>query len=63
MTFETWTHANLVAFAQEAYAKLQEQDDLIDQLKQEKRDAINGYRDILRLLSNPNDRGADRQGT
>ena len=63
MTFDTWEHANLVTFAKLAYERIQEQDDLIDQLKQERQDAINGYRQLLKLLPNPNDRSVDCSGT
>jgi hypothetical protein len=46
--FDTWSHENLAKFAAEAYAKLQEQDDRIQQLQNDLKTAINAYREILK---------------
>jgi len=43
-TFETWSHENLAKFAVEAYVKLQEQQDYIQQLQNDLQDALNAYR-------------------
>ena len=42
--FSTWSQANLAKFAQEAYAKLCEQDDYIQQLQCDLKTAIEAYR-------------------
>ena len=42
--FQTWSQANLVKFAQEAYAKLCEQDDRIQMLQCDLKTAIEAYR-------------------
>ena len=47
-TFDTWSHENLARFAAEAYAKMQHQDDRIQQLHCELKDAIEAYRALLR---------------
>jgi uncharacterized protein YjgD (DUF1641 family) len=52
--FETWSHKNLASFAKEAYDRINQLQDEINQLKQEKKDALNGYREVLRLLQDPN---------
>ena len=46
--FDTWSQENLAKFAMEAYAKLQEQDDRIQQLQNDLKTAINAYREILK---------------
>ena len=46
--FDTWSQENLAKFAAEAYAKMQEQDDRIQQLQNDLKSAINGYREILK---------------
>lgn len=46
--FDTWTHKNLANFAKDTYAKLQQQDDRIQQLQCELKDAIQAYRAVLR---------------
>ena len=45
-TFETWSHENLAKFAAEAYVKLQEQQDYIQQLQNDVQDALNAYRKL-----------------
>ena len=42
--FVTWSQANLAKFAGEAYAKLCEQDDIIQQLQCDLKTAIEAYR-------------------
>ena len=42
--FQIWSQANLAKFAQEAYAKLCEQDDYIQQLQCDLKTAIEAYR-------------------
>jgi hypothetical protein len=46
--FETWTHENLANFAKDAYAMMQQQQDRIEQLQCELKDAIEAYRAMLR---------------
>jgi len=43
--FESWTHENLVKFAYDAYRMLQKQDDRIQQLQNDVKDAIRAYRE------------------
>jgi hypothetical protein len=44
--FSTWSQANLAKFAEEAYAKLCEQDDMIQQLQCDLKTAIEAYRTL-----------------
>jgi hypothetical protein len=44
--FETWSQENLAKFAAEAYAKMQEQQERIEQLQNELKDAIKAYREL-----------------
>jgi hypothetical protein len=46
--FASWQTTNLVNFAHDAYAKLQEQADQIMQLQQDLKTAMEAYRDLLR---------------
>ena len=46
--FETWSQKNLAKFAAEAYAKMQEQHDQIQQLQNDLKDAIKAYRELLK---------------
>jgi len=46
--FKTWTQENLAAFAVEANAKMVEQDDRIQQLQCDLKDAIEAYRELMR---------------
>lgn len=48
VTFEVWEHQTLVDFCYTAEAKLQEQDDRIQQLQCDLKDAINAYREIIK---------------
>jgi hypothetical protein len=45
--FATWSHENLAQFAFEAYAKLQAQDDHIQHLQCDLKDAIAAYRELI----------------
>jgi hypothetical protein len=47
--FETWSFENLVKFAHEANEKLQEQNDRIQQLQCDLKDAIAAYRELMLL--------------
>jgi hypothetical protein len=47
--FQSWQPATLAKFAQDAYAKMQEQEDQLEQLRQDLKTAINAYRDLLCL--------------
>ena len=53
--FKTWTQENLAAFAQEANAKMVEQDDRIQQLQCDLKDAIEAYRALMRKGECPPD--------
>ena len=46
--FETWSHANLAKFAAEAYTKMQEQQERIEQLQNDVKDAIKAYREVIK---------------
>jgi hypothetical protein len=46
--FATWSQANLVKFAEEAYVKLCEQDDIIQQLQCDLKTAIEAYRALAK---------------
>ena len=46
--FQKWNQANLVRFAQEAYAKLCEQDDRIQHLQCDLKTAIEAYRALTK---------------
>ena len=46
--FKVWTRDNLDKFAIEAYMKLVEQEDLIQQLQCDLKDAIEAYRALMR---------------
>jgi len=47
-TFESWSQENLANFAKESYAKLQEQQDYIEQLQNDLKDALNAYRSLIK---------------
>ena len=44
--FETWSQENLAKFAAESYKKMQEQQERIEQLQNELKDAIKAYREL-----------------
>ena len=46
--FATWSQANLVKFAQEAYVMLCQQDDRIQQLQCDLKTAIEAYRALTK---------------
>jgi hypothetical protein len=46
--FASWQTTNLVNFANDAYAKMQEQADQIMQLQQDLKTAMEAYRSLLR---------------
>jgi uncharacterized glyoxalase superfamily metalloenzyme YdcJ len=46
--FKTWTQENLAQFAQEANDKMIEQDDRIQHLQCDLKDAIEAYRALMR---------------
>jgi hypothetical protein len=51
--FKTWERDNLDKFATDAYMKLQEQEDLIQQLQCDLKDAIAAYRELIRRGTQP----------
>ena len=48
--FKTWTQENLAAFAQQANEKMIQQDDRIQQLHCDLKDAIEAYRALMRKV-------------
>ena len=46
--FSTWTQENLAKFAQEANDKMVEQNERIEQLQRDVKDAIEAYRALMR---------------
>jgi len=46
--FKTWTQENLAQFAEEANNKMIEQNERIEQLERDVKDAIKAYRSLLR---------------
>ena len=48
--FATWSQANLVKFAGDAYAKLCEQDDMIQHLQCDLKTAIEAYRTLSKQM-------------
>ena len=48
--FSTWSQANLAKFAGEAYAKMCEQDDMIQHLQCDLKTAIEAYRTLTRQM-------------
>ena len=48
--FKTWTQENLAAFAQQANDKMIQQDDRIQQLQCDLKDAIEAYRALMRKV-------------
>jgi len=45
--FTTWQHETLSSFAKDAYRKLKEQDEEIQQLRIDLKDAIRSYRELV----------------
>lgn len=50
--FTTWQHETLAAFAKDAYRKLKEQDEEIQQLRIDLKDAIKAYRQLATKVLN-----------
>ena len=48
--FSTWSQANLAKFAGEAYAKMCEQDDMIQHLQCDLKTAIEAYRNLSKQI-------------
>jgi hypothetical protein len=48
--FKTWTQENLAAFAQQANEKMIQQNDRIEQLQCDLKDAIEAYRALMRKV-------------
>ena len=46
--FENWSHENLAKFALEAYEKMQQQHEHIEQLQNDLKDAIKAYRELIK---------------
>ena len=46
--FKTWTQENLAQFAEEANTKMIEQNERIEQLQRDVKDAIEAYRALMR---------------
>ena len=53
--FKTWTQENLAAFAQQANDKMIQQDDRIQQLQCDLKDAIAAYRALMKKGECPPD--------
>ena len=51
--FSQWTHENLAKFAREAQLKLLQQEQEIGHLRQDLKDAIRAYRDLMRKDAPP----------
>lgn len=47
-TFSTWDRATLDKFALESYLRLREQQDQLEQLRGDLKDAIEAYREVMR---------------
>ncbi len=52
-TFSTWDRAVLDKFAMEAYLRLQQQQDQLEQLRSDLKDAIEAYRAVIRKAESP----------
>ena len=46
--FDSWSQENLAKFAKEAYVKMQEQQDNIEQLQNDLKAAIKAYRELIK---------------
>jgi len=46
--FATWSQANLAKFAHESYARLCQQDDIIQQLQCDLKTALEAYRALIK---------------
>ena len=54
--FKTWTQENLAQFAQEANDKMVEQNERIETLQRDVKDAIEAYRSLMRKAESPHGR-------
>ena len=54
-SFETWTQENLIKFARDAQLKILQQDQEIQHLKQDLKDAMNACRELMRRVECPTD--------
>ena len=52
--FKTWTHENLAQFAQESNDKMVAQNERIEQLQRDVKDAIEAYRALMRKSEQSN---------
>ena len=52
-TFSTWDRATLDKFALEAHLRLQQQQDQLEQLRLDLKDAIEAYRAVIRKAEFP----------
>jgi len=52
-TFNTWDRAVLDKFALEAYLRLRQQQDQLEQLRSDLKDAIEAYRAVIRKAEFP----------
>ena len=46
--FAAWSHENLAQFSIDAYRKMQQQQDQIEQLQNDLKDAIKAYREVIK---------------
>ena len=53
--FRTWSHENLAEFAQQANEKMIQQNDRIEQLQCDLKDAIAAYRKLMQKGESPPD--------
>lgn len=53
--FKTWTHENLAQFAEEANSKMIQQNERIEYLQRDLKDAIEAYRALMRKGESPPD--------
>lgn len=51
--FETWSHENLVNFVREAQLKIMQQDQEINHLRQDLKDALEACRQLMRKGASP----------
>lgn len=52
--FASWTHENLAKFATDAQLKILQQDQQIQHLKQDLKDALEACRELMRKNASPN---------
>lgn len=58
--FGAWRHETLVRFAENAQREMRRQAELIEQLQQERRDAIDAYRALMRRQDDARSQDQDR---